>query len=179
MSDLMPHFEFYSLENSLIIDYYYYLTTVCQVLLYYCTVRYCQVLLLSYDHLSGQRLPLRGSLQLHRLQEVDFLGVRHGHALPSCRRHHILQGASGSDREVFMTTNKPAGLRSVRRRPKKVCKDIKNSIKYLSNITPSKGTMLAMVLGFVPFIIMIADAAFPEIETVIITKGSVDNNYLV
>ena len=32
--------------------------------------------------------------------------------------------------------------------------------------------MLAMVLGFVPFIIMIADAAFPEIETVIITKGT-------
>ena len=97
----MPHFEFYSLENSLIIDYYYYLTTVCQVLLQL----YCQVLLLSYDRLSGQRLPLRGSLQLHRLQEVDFLGVRHGHALPSCRRHHILQGASGSDREVFRTPN--------------------------------------------------------------------------
>ena len=72
---------------------------------YSCTVRYCQVLLLSYDRLSGQRLPLRGSLQLHRLQEVDFLGVRHGHALPSCRRHHILQGASGSDREVFRTPN--------------------------------------------------------------------------
>ena len=33
------------------------------------------------------------------------------------------------------------------------------------------GTMFAMVLGFVPFGIMIADAAFPETETVIITKG--------
>ena len=31
--------------------------------------------------------------------------------------------------------------------------------------------MLAMVFGFVPFIIMIADAAFPETETIIRTRG--------
>ena len=31
--------------------------------------------------------------------------------------------------------------------------------------------MLAMVFGFVPFIIMIADAAFPETEAIIRTRG--------
>ena len=31
--------------------------------------------------------------------------------------------------------------------------------------------MLAMVFGFVPFIIMIADAAFPEKESIIRTRG--------
>ena len=33
------------------------------------------------------------------------------------------------------------------------------------------GTLVAMVLGFVPFVIMIADAAFPEEEAIIEVKG--------
>ena len=33
------------------------------------------------------------------------------------------------------------------------------------------GTMLMMVLGFIPFITLVADAAFPEKETVVKIKG--------
>ena len=37
------------------------------------------------------------------------------------------------------------------------------------------GTLLAMVLGFVPFCIMISDAVFPEDETLVSTKGRYDS----
>ena len=41
------------------------------------------------------------------------------------------------------------------------------------------GTLLAMVLGFVPFCVMISDAAFPEEETLLSTGGKYEFNIYI
>ena len=108
MLERIPDFEFYSLENSYIIDYYYYLTTFCQGGAFVCGV--------LYSFTDYRRWIFWGGGMTMLCLPVD----------------------------VVIFYKEPIGM---------------------------VGTMFAMVLGFVPFGIMIADAAFPETETVIITGG--------
>ena len=104
----MPKFEYYDMENHLLINYYPYMTFCGQGGAFFCGVLY--------------------SFTNYRIW--NFLGTAMaGLCLPV---------------DVMIFYNEPLG---------------------------PVGTLLAMVLGFVPFCIMISDAAFPEEETRVSTRG--------
>ena len=104
----MPEFEYYDIENHLLINYYPYMTLCCQGGAFVVGVLY--------------------SFTNYRVW--NFLGtVMAGLCLPV---------------DVLIFYKEPLGV---------------------------IGTLLAMVFGFVPFGIMISDAAFPEEETLVSIGG--------
>ena len=84
---------------------------------------------------------------------VEFVGDDDGYSVSACRRLYILQGLQKHSTPIIKYQQTSYGG------------------MIFQEPLGTLGTLIFLVWGFIPFCVMISDAAFPDREAIVQTKG--------